>query len=286
MPSPDAGIVAATDFSDDAGNAVRRAAMLASQHGAVLEVLHVVSRSSLDALREWLPPGAAERLVDDARHALDETTAAVGAPATPRLAVGDVLEEILAACAGASLLVVGAHGLNPLRDAILGTTAERLAGRCAPPILVVRASPQAEYRRVLVALDLEPGSAGLVEAALRIAPGALVAAAHAYDVPFEGALQRAGVSAAAVDSHRVEAAASARAAIEALGAAAGAAGIVPMIERAHPARHVVDSQRTLGADLVVIGKRRRGAVESMLLGSVTRHVLADAESDVLVVHTE
>jgi CPA2 family monovalent cation:H+ antiporter-2 len=91
------------------------------------------------------------------------------------------------------------------------------------------------------------------------------------------------VSAAAVDRHRIEAAAKARAAVEALGAAAGAAGIVPMIERAHPARHVVDSQRSLGADLEVIGKRRRGAIESVLLGSVTRHVLADAEADVLVV---
>ena len=282
MPPPGA-IVAATDFSDDAGNAVRRAAMLASRHGATLELLHVVSRPALDALREWVPAGAAERLVDEARRALDETAAAAGAPATARLALGDVLDEILAACARASLLVVGARGLNPLRDAILGTTAERLAGRCAAPILVVRATPRAEYRRVLVALDLEAGSAGLVEAALRIAPGALLAAAHAYDVPFEGALQRAGVSAAAVDRHRIEAAAKARAAVEALGAAAGAAGIVPMIERAHPARHVVDSQRSLGADLVVIGKRRRGAIESVLLGSVTRHVLADAEADVLVV---
>jgi nucleotide-binding universal stress UspA family protein len=278
-----AAIVAASDFSDDAGNAVRRAAMLASQHAAALEVLHVVSRSSLDALREWLPPGAAERLVDDARRALHETAAALSAPAGARLAVGDVLEEILAACARASLLVVGAHGLNPLRDAILGTTAERLAGRCAPPILVVRAAPQAAYRRVLVALDLEPGSASLVEAALRIAPGALVAAAHAYDVPFEGALQRAGVSSAAVDRHRIEAAARARAAIEALGAAAGANAIVPVVERGHAARHVLDSQRSVGADLVVIGKRRRGAVESFVLGSVTRHVLADAEADVLVV---
>jgi nucleotide-binding universal stress UspA family protein len=196
--------------------------------------------------------------------------------------LGDVLDEILAACRGASLLAVGAHGLNPLRDAILGTTAERLAGRCAAPILVVRAAPQAEYRNVLVGLDLLEGSQRLVEAALRIAPGALIAGAHAYDVPFEGALQRAGVGLAEIDRHRVAAAAKARAAIEALGEAAGATGIVPVIERAHPARHLVDAQRSLGADLVVIGKRRRGAVESLLLGSVTRHVLADVGADVLV----
>ena len=283
MRSPGAGgaIVAATDFSDDAGNAVRRAALLAARHGATLEVLHVVSRSSLEALREWLPPGTAERLVEDAGRALEETAAAAP-PGKARLAVGEVLDEILAACARASLLVVGARGVNPLRDAILGTTAERLAGRCTAPILVVRGAPRGEYGRVLVALDLLPGSAGLVEAALAIAPGALIAAAHAYDVPFEGALQRAGVSSAEVDRHRLDAAARARGAIEAIGASAGAPGIVPMIERAHAARHVVESQRSLGADLVILGKRRRGALESALLGSVTRHVLADAAADVLV----
>lgn len=275
-------ILAATDFSEDAGNAMRRAALLAAREGEPLELLHVVSGPSLEALREWVPAGAPERLVEDARRLLGEAAGA-GGGAKARLAVGDVLQEILAASARASLLVVGARGLNPLRDAILGTIAERLAGRCTPPILVVRASPKAEYRSVLVALDLLPGSERLLEAARRIAPGALLAAVHAYDVPFEGALQRSGVGAAAIDRHRIDAAAKARAAIESLGAASGAAGVVPIVERAHPARLVVDSQRSLGADLVVIGKRSRGAVESLLLGSVTRHVLADAEADVLVV---
>ena len=275
-------IVAATDFSDDARNAERRAAMLASRHGAALQLLHVVSGPSLDALREWAPAGSAERLVEDAGRLLEQEAAAAGAPAKARLAVGDVLEELLAACAGASLVVLGAHGLNPLRDAILGTTAVRLVGRCTAPTLVVRGAPQGEYQRALVALDLLPGSAGLIEAARRIAPGAQIAAAHAYDVPFEGALQRAGVELAAIERHRLQAAAKAHAEIEQLGAAAGAPGIISVIERAHPARHIVETQRTLRADLVVIGKRRRSAVASILLGSVTRHVLADAEADVLV----
>jgi nucleotide-binding universal stress UspA family protein len=275
-------IVVATDFSHDAGNALRRAALLAKRQGAPLEVLHVVDRSSLDALRQWVPGGVAEKLIEDAHSLLNEAVASAAAPAKSVLAVGDVVDEILAACARASLLVVGAHGLNPLRDAILGTTAERLVGRCSPPILVVRAAPQTEYRNVLVALDLLPGAAGLVEAAVRIAPGALIAGAHAYEVPFEGMLHRAGVGPAVIDRHRIDAATKARAAIEAMGAAAGATSIVPMVERAHAARHIVDSQRSLGADLVVIGKRRRTAVESVLLGSVTRHVLADAEADVLV----
>src|SRR6185369_2393524 len=145
-------IVAATDFSTDAGNAVRRAALLASMHSSQLEVLHVVEKSSLDAVRAWIrtPPDAAERLVDDARRLLDESVAALGTPAAARLAVGVVLGEITSGCSGASMLVVGAHGLNPLRDAILGTTAERLVTGSRCPILVVRNPADTEYRRVLV----------------------------------------------------------------------------------------------------------------------------------------
>jgi hypothetical protein len=44
-------VVAATDFSMGARNAVRRAALLAEQSGAALMLLHVVSRSFLAGLQ-------------------------------------------------------------------------------------------------------------------------------------------------------------------------------------------------------------------------------------------
>jgi nucleotide-binding universal stress UspA family protein len=168
-------IVAATDFSDDAANAVRRASLLARRQGIELELLHVVSRSSLDALREWVrePADFAERLVEDTRRILEEAAAATGTPASARLGLGEVHEEISSSCAHGRILVVGARGLNPLRDAIIGTTAERLVGRCECPILVVRKSPRGDYRKVVVAVDLLPGSENALAAALAMAPGAV-----------------------------------------------------------------------------------------------------------------
>ena len=61
------------------------------------------------------------------------------------------------------------------------------------------------------------------------------------------------------------------------------ARVRPITDRTHPARLIVDSARALDADLIVVGKRKRPALESLLVGSVTRHVLADTEADVLVV---
>jgi len=278
-------IIAATDFSEFAQNAVARAARVASSHRITMEVLHVLSRPSLDAVREWLEHGTAERLVEDVREQLAQIAADAGPPATHRLVIGDAFPEIVASCTQGALLVIGARGVNPLRDAILGTTAERLVGRYEGPILVVKNAPGESYRTILVALDLLPGSQVLLEAAMRFAPGASLAAAHAYDVPFDGALQRAGVSQDTIERYRKEAQARASSALIELGVAVTgqAPGIRPITDRTHPARLVVDSARALEADLIVVGKRKRSRLESLLVGSVTRHVLADAEADVLVV---
>ena len=279
------GVVAATDFSEEAGKAVRRAALLALQHGASLELLHVVSQSSLDAVRRWVrtPADVADRLVEDSRRLLQDCAAATGAPAKVRLAVGNVVEEILADCARGRILVVGARGLNPLRDAILGTTAERLVGRCECSILLVRRPPREPYGQVLAAVDLLPGSENVLAAAAGIAPNAKLAAVHAYDVPFEGALQRAGVQAQEIDRHRAAAFHDALGAIRGLSeqVSGDPERFVPIVER-EDARLVLQHERRLGADLVVMGKRRQSKAEALLLGSVSRHVLASAGCDVLV----
>jgi nucleotide-binding universal stress UspA family protein len=279
-------IVAATDFSEDAGHAARRAARLAAQHGVRLELLHVVDRAGLDAVRAWTrnPVDLAERLVDDARRLLGECASSLGAAVSPRVAVGDVQEEILSSCAGAGLLVLGAHGVNPLHDLIVGTTAERLVGRCPRPVLVVRQPPKADYGNALVAIDLLSGSADAMRLAVRIAPGARLTALHAYEVPFEGMLQYAGVEQADIDRHRAESFHRAFEEIRRLSAAASGntEAFLPIVDRGDAARLCLEHAQTIGADLIVIGKRKRPALEALALGSVTRHVLANATADVLI----
>ena len=279
-------IIAATDFSEDAGHALRRAARLAARHGARLELLHVVDRVALDAVRVWTrnPVDLAERLVDDARRLLAECATALGTVAAPRVAVGDVQEEILSSCAGAGLLALGAHGVNPLHDAIVGTTAARLIGRCRTPVLVVHQPPRTDYRNALVAVDLLSGSEHPLAAAARIAPDADLSALHAYEVPFEGMLQRSGVEQADIDLHRAEAFRRAFEEIRRLStlASGDAERFLPIVERGDAARLCLERAQAIGADLIVIGKRKRSALEALALGSVTRHVLANAKADVLV----
>lgn len=283
-------MVCATDFSTDAGCALRRAVMLAAQHDATLEVLHVVASESLDALRQWVPDpaGFPGRLVSAVRAELEGCSAEASKRAGIRIetsvVVGDVTQSILERASGADLLAIGAHGTNPLKDMLIGTTAERIAGRCTTPVLVVRVPPERPYAKVLVAVDLLPGSEEALAVTLEFAATATLTAAHVFDVPFEGMLARSGVAQSLIDEHRVRAHHDALEKIAALSrsVAGDPHRFLAFAERGHPAATIVIRQQTMGADLVVIRKRARSLVESALLGSVTRHVLTDTASDVLV----
>jgi nucleotide-binding universal stress UspA family protein len=232
------------------------------------------------------PPVVADRLVAETRSLLAQAAPSLGTSAAARVAVGDVLEEIVASGSGAALLVVGARGLNPLRDALVGTTAEQLLRRCRCPVLVVRTPAREPYRNVLAAIDLLPGSEHGLAGAARIAPAAKLTAVHAYEVVFEGALQRAGVQTEEIEQHRAQVFQQSLAETRRLSEAAtgDADRFLPMVERGDAAALILEREQSLGADLVVISQRTRSAVEALVLGSVTRHVLADAKADVLVVN--
>lgn len=285
------GFVAATDFSEDAGYAAHRAALLAAQHGAQLELLHVVAKAPLEALREIFhakPEGAAN-LVEDLRNMLTGVSSALaertGASITSRIEIGEVLDVITRECSRADLLVLGARGTNPLHDVIVGTTAERLLGKCAHPILVVKRPPQRAYEKLLVAVDFSPPSERALRVALRVAPRAAVMVLHAYDVPFEGKLRTAGVADETIDAYRFKAAQRAIAEIQSLSQTicGDRDRFIAAVDRANPSRMILDKEPAFPADLIVMGRGARPLAEVLLLGSVTRHVLAGSASDVLVV---
>lgn len=281
-------VLAAIDFSDGALRAARRAARLAQEQGARLELLHVLSNSTASSLRDLLRPhaGARARVVEGVRAMLDGVVKGLpgGADATARVEQGEVLPAILAAAARAGVLVVGARGASPLRDMILGSTAERLLGRCRAPVLVVRRPAKGPYRRAVVAVDFSPHSLAALGLAMRLAPRADIVLVHACALPFEGKLRLAGVDEERLREYRAH---SRR---EALGDMASMVASLDgerhrlshAVSYGHPPVLVLAKARQLRADLVVIGKRGRSATEDLLLGSVTRHVLADATCDVLV----
>jgi len=284
-----ASVLAAVDFSDDARAALARAGALAAALGARLDVLHVVDAEVLMVLhRDFGGSADAERrMIEELRRLLDKETEAAAASTQPatHVAVGPVLDEILAAAAGHDLLVLGAHGLNRLRDMLIGTTAARLLAHARIPVLVVKRPPAGAYRRVLVPLDATSDAPDPLPLALEVAPEAELAVVHALHVPGRDTLWLAGVSQGHIDAHQAQARERAAERIAARLRAAGARDRTArtIIEPDDAAPLILAQQAALEADLIVMGKRHRPSASELLLGSVTRRVLSAAPCDVLVV---
>ncbi|MFA7388325.1 MAG: universal stress protein [Thiohalobacteraceae bacterium] len=285
-----ARILASTDFSEDGRHAARRAALLAVERHAELSLLHVMNGPSLEALRGLFPvPEDAEReLAEESRRLLAELAVELGQDSgvTPdiQVRIGKVIDEIVAAAEQTDLLVLGARGSTSLRDLILGSTAERLLRKRREPSLVVRRPAQGSYRRVLVPVDLSAQSADALHMAMTIAPDAEYALFHAFEVPFEGRLWLAGVSAERLAAHREQARLAALHGLsELIGQVGGdRARVRPLVKAGEAALLILNEETESDADLIVIGKQNYSRVQEIFLGSTARHVLSSAKCDVLV----
>jgi len=284
-------ITVATDFSDEAQHTTRRTALLAAEHAAQLTLLHVLSRSSLDSLREFF--GQEVSVEEDLQKAAQQALALAAADSasfsgyTPETAlrIGRVVDEILAVGAGTDLLALGAYGRSPLRDALIGTNAERVLSRSETPLLVVRRAVTGPYRHVIVPMDFSDNSLQALDMALAFAPQANITIVHAYEVPYESTLQLAGMPDIQLNGYRLHAQRRAQARISELIEARPEHRdrILRVVEHGDPAPLILAQTERLEADLIVIGKRGQSTVEQFLLGSVTRHTITDALADVLVV---
>jgi nucleotide-binding universal stress UspA family protein len=159
-----------------------------------------------------------------------------------------------------------------------------LLRRTARPLLVVRQIPHEPYQRVLVALDFSPWSAQAIAVARQVAPQARLLLFNAFQVPFEEKLHFAGVDPGTVEGYRQQARAHATQRVHAMAADSGlqSGAWEPCIVEGDASQRILEAEQNKHIDLVVLGKHGQSATEDLLLGSVSKHVLAEGSSDVLV----
>ncbi|MCO5760249.1 MAG: universal stress protein [Chromatiaceae bacterium] len=285
-------ILVATDLSAPSRHAAARAALLAAETGARVELLHVVEASPLAELRALLGeqnPDTDRLLLDKARESLRQLAAEVGEPhgVSPGVTVveGSVLNEICnrADAKDVGLVVIGARGANFIRHWLLGATAARLLRMLRRPVLVARQMPHEAYRSVLVPVDFSAHSDHAIRAARRVAPQARITLLHATEVPFESRMHLAGLEEERIMELRMAALHRAKERMRALVDRHESSGrIGSLVLLGEPTWRILEHQEEQDADLIVMGKHGAGAVEDFLLGSVTKHVLTEADCDVLI----
>ena len=286
-------LVAATDLSAPARHAVERAASVARVTGAQLDLVHVTTPAPLQRLRRLagqIPSDLEQLMLHAPRNALQELADSMAqrhSVATQvHVAHGALLPELqgYTDAAQADLVVLGARGASFMRHMLLGSTAERMVSKTTRPMLVVKQAPHEPYKTVLVPVDFSAASLRSIRLAQAVAPGAALILLHAFDVPFEGMMEFAGVQTDQIQQYRANARQEARQNMEALCLQAGLnPALTPaLVMHGDPSLVLVQQEQEFDCDLIVMGKQGESSVEDMLLGSVTRYALAQSQCDVLI----
>jgi nucleotide-binding universal stress UspA family protein len=121
-------VLAPIGGDEEAQRGLAAAGIVAKAYGAHLDVLHVVTDPLFGANPRKLLMTQVDVLPEDVKRATSPSSA---------VRLGDPIEEILSEADGKDLLVVVARPKSPLKDLLLGTTAQRLARHAKIPLLVI-----------------------------------------------------------------------------------------------------------------------------------------------------
>ncbi|MCY1442653.1 Universal stress protein family protein [compost metagenome] len=201
-----------------------------------------------------------------------------------QVAPGSVVTEITRVVQDkhSNLLVCGAKGQSLARRLLLGSTVQRMLSRMPCPLLVVKHAPRDAYRTLLVPVDFSPASLRSIELAKAVAPQAEIILLHVYEAPFEGSMRFAHIDQETLNHYRNVIRKDAVQQLAALSEAAGLVNARQIVVHGDPAWRIVEQEQELDCDLIVIGKQGESALEELLIGSITKHVLNESQCDVLV----
>lgn len=291
--APFHSVLVPVDLTPISDRVVGRLALLPLAEAARVTLLHVVPGSLPASEQRRAARDAHRALADEARHLRNVVPKKVRIESLVKW--GSAAGEI-AACAAkvkAELIVMGRTGGNPLRDAFLGSTAERVIRQARLPVLAIRLAARGAYRRPAIALDLDPTAHEVVRLVLRALPPPRprLEVIHAFDTPYRG-LSYPSLPEDAVEEIENELSAKATRELEKLLATALAKAHVRPEEglfwkthvRCGSPRIVVEKAvKKAETDLLVMGSRGYSGAAYVLLGTVAGDLLRAAKCDVLVV---
>jgi nucleotide-binding universal stress UspA family protein len=281
-------ILLATDFSERSDRALRRAVILARQHGAALDIVHVVDDDRPRRIVDHEVNDAHQLLVELARSLKDLD----GVACNTEVLLDDPFDGIVKAAAKASpdLLVIGPHRRQILRDAFVGTTAERTIRAVHCPVLMANGPPVGPWRHVLVTTDLSEyaDSACRRFAKSGLGNNAMRSVLYVFDAPALRLTMSDSIGKEGQQDYLEDLRSEARQELaKFIGrSGSGQAERIVRHEETTVAGEILKTASEVRADLIVVSTKGKGVVARVALGSVALQVLQDAQCDVLVIPTE
>ncbi len=285
-----AEVIAALDASAHDDAVVGWAALEAERLGAALRLVSVVDAGLQLTPYEALAAGSpnlAEQVDQDTRKHLDEVAGMVR-EANPGLSVvtdvpwGSPATGLVRATEGARLLVMGSPGHGGLASVVVPV----MAHADCPVVVVPEGTTAARPRHVVVGVDSSDHSLRTLEAALDVVDpdGGSVTCVVAWRTEIEAGMLITWPVADPVPEidERYDDLLSRT--IERVAPGHPDVTVRKEVRHGHSAPVILDVAHEVGADLVAVGSRGHGGFTGLLLGSVSRRVVAKADLPVMVVH--
>jgi nucleotide-binding universal stress UspA family protein len=274
-------ILLPTDFSGRSAIADERALSLAELSGAAVTYLHVIDEDQPKSMI-----AAAEREATALFAQMDQSRGAIKFAklvkiGEPHEVINQTADEL-----DADLMVLGAHRKAELRDAFLGTTAERTIRRSKIPALIVRQPGRGRYLRPIAALDLvhndlDPWKRA---AALAIAETKDAKVVFAYEAGSFHLLRKVNRDVKGFEKYFAE---EREKVLPSVAVAMKSLDLKPEQAELQAIYYtvgdtIVDLAKRHNGDLIVVGAKGKTVIDRFTLGSVSATVLRRAEIDVLV----
>jgi nucleotide-binding universal stress UspA family protein len=292
-------IMCTTDLSELSKHAVSYGIALAREFGARLFMCHVVDLPSPAIYGEGIadPLLQESRIMDFVREHLDRLSNGHSIDWEPLIRVGHAATELarMAEENHADIVISATHGRSGLKRLMLGSVTERLMRTLPCPLMVVRSSEQGltdfadmdiRLKRILVGCDFSADSSLAFKHALSLAQQfqSVLHLAHVLEPLIYEDLLKSGIDPGAEFRK------------EDLGDQLKEKLISMVPEEAynwctpktallagHPHEELTKYAAVHGFDLIVLGVRGHGLIETLFVGSTTDRVVRQAPCPVLSV---
>ncbi|MEZ4299955.1 MAG: universal stress protein [Polyangiaceae bacterium] len=279
-----------TDFSPPASRALDRALRLPLSDDAIVTLYHVIPLGIPVKFENAMWAEARKTLTIQAMTAETALRNIHGVPirVISEVARGKPSVEILerARQDESEIIVLGRHGRRGIRELFLGSTAERIVRIGSVPALVVLAPTATPYKTPLATIDGSEESDSALDLMMRVltAPIGTIDAIHAYEIPFENILTKAGVSLLELAQNKAETRKMGWNLIQnAVAEHRRAARFNTILRVGDPRRVIIEevASEKQKHDLVALGRRGRTQLPHLLLGGVAEAILRAAPTDML-----
>ncbi|MEW6300119.1 MAG: universal stress protein [Thermodesulfobacteriota bacterium] len=301
MGEPFRKILAPVYFDETSPAALQYARYFARQGDGMVTLLHVVPTDEFHLLRgvyrpeqgggadaRWAEQVAQERLQELARQHLEGVRHEIITRLNSDPAAG-ILEAEKAI--GADLVVMATHGRTGIAHLILGSVAEKVVRESRCPVFTTRrgeALPQAEpFQRILVPVDIAETSVVALTYARRLAEASTGTVYPLHIVPTaDSDLLLRDVYQAREEGHRVNHVVAERVAKQKLEELArqhlsGIRYETILHVSGDPGRLILEVEKDVGADLLIMSTHGFTGLFHLLLGSLTERMVRESSCPVL-----